>query len=159
MGSASASSFREVRHQMPFASVPMHWLVWDRDCCYSASNKSAQNNALRKGTCAVELISRQKYTITRKMPVEFTAFSGDWQGGRGWIVYLFQKKYNSSLGDSLGRLSCDMAPGLVRILFQCVPLFLNTQFPEGLSVCCPEILFLISKFLSDFVGFFSPLYN
>lgn len=59
-------------------------------------------------------------------------------------MILFQKKYNSSLGDSLGRLSCDIAPGLVRILFQCVPLFLNTQFPEGLSVSCPEILFLIS---------------
>lgn len=55
---------------------------------------------------------RWKWTTARRMPVEFTAFSGDLQGVRGWIGILFQKKYSSSLGE--GRLPCGMASGLAR---------------------------------------------
>lgn len=53
MGTATAKILREVRHQMPFASILMHWLVWDRACCYFTCNKSAQNYAIRQEKHAV----------------------------------------------------------------------------------------------------------
>lgn len=38
---------------MPFASILMHWLVWDRACCYFTCNESAQNYAIRQEKHAV----------------------------------------------------------------------------------------------------------
>lgn len=55
MGTLSANFLREVRHQMPFPSILVHWLVWYRASFYFTCNKSAQNDAEGQGKHAVDV--------------------------------------------------------------------------------------------------------